>query len=72
MMPSNTTIDIGGPDDRDDTMKPDEVMRKLGYKDRKSFYAMAKAKGLPLVYLNTRVIRIPRAKYRAWLERRAA
>ena len=57
---------------RDDTMKVTEAMGWLGYKDRKSFLAMARAKGLPLAYLNTRVIRIRRVDFSAWLARRAA
>jgi hypothetical protein len=60
------------PNDPDDTMKVSEAMERLGYVDRKSFLAMARSKGLPLVYLNTRVIRIRRVDFSTWLRRRAA
>ena len=49
-----------------------EAMSRLEYVDRKSFLAMAREKGLPLVYLNKRVIRIRRVDFSAWLARRAA
>ena len=49
-----------------------EAMAILVYRDRKCFLAMAKKKGLPLVYLNRRVIRIRRVDFSYWLERRAA
>ena len=71
-MSRNSTGDSGGPGDQDSTMKVEEAMRELKYIDRKSFLAMAKSKGVPLIYLNTRVIRIPRAKFRKWLDDRAA
>ena len=58
--------------DPDDTMKVTEAMERVGYVDRKSFLAMARSKGLPLAYLNTRVIRIRRVDFSAWLARRAA
>lgn len=60
------------PPDSDDTMPVSEAMVRLGYKDRKSFLHMARTQGLPLVYINSRVIRIRRVDYSAWLKRRAA
>ena len=42
-------------------------MGLLCYTDRKSFWRMAKQKGMPMRRLNARVILIPRAKFRDWL-----
>jgi hypothetical protein len=53
----------------EDHITPSEAMAALKYKDRKSFWQMAKRKGMPMRRLNARVIRIPRAKFAAWLQR---
>ncbi len=59
-------------DSKDDCMKVSEAMARAEYSDRKSFLATARRTGLALVYLNRRVIRIRRADFTAWLDRRAA
>lgn len=54
----------------DKYMKVPEAMARLRYKDPKSFLGMARSRGLPLTYLNARVIRIRRADFASWLKRR--
>ena len=54
-----------------DLLKPSEVMARLGYRDRKAFWRMAKAKGLPMVHVNARVIRFDPQDFDRWQARRA-
>ena len=51
----------------DEHITATEAMGLLCYTDRKSFWRMAKQKGMPMRRLNARVILIPRAKFRDWL-----
>lgn len=53
-------------------LKPEQVMTRLGYKDRKSFLVMARKKGLRSIRINARVIRFDPVVTEAWLARRAA
>ncbi len=54
-----------------DLLKPADVMARLGYRDRKAFWTMAKAKGLPMIHINARVIRFDPQDFERWQAKRA-
>ena len=49
-----------------------EVMQRLGYNDRGSFWQLVYREGIPHVRLNSRVIKFPAAGLDDWLNRRSS
>jgi len=47
-----------------------EVMRRLGYRDRHSFWGLVYREAIPHVRLNRRVIKFPSDALEHWLQKR--
>lgn len=58
---------------RDDQMiSSKQVMDRLGYKDRGSFWELVHSQSIPHIRLNARVIKFPVAALNDWLRRRSS
>lgn len=52
-------------------LRSDQVMERLGYKDKAAFFAAARAAGCPMVKVNARKFLFEAAAVDAWVARRS-